>query len=707
MTILWPPAVDRPLLAAATAVWIGVLLAGSTRWILAAILGVVGLALVFGRRLLPAGLLAACVLLGAFSGTLVAHRGAGLEAHGVEAGRVAAVVEATTDLIEGPYGGTFVAQPITVSVGTLPRASVAITGWENATVAVGDAFEVTGRFRPGVGRIRRSLVAGRVTAVSHHRVDARPAIHLQIANALRDRVRAVIKPERSDARGLLVGFLVGDTNTLSDISADRMRRAGLTHFVAVSGSNVALFLVFWWLVLGPLGLRRWWRTSAGLFGLAIFAAMTRWEPSVIRAASAAGVLMVARSLGVPLSTWGTLALAVLGGLTLAGELATDVGFQMSVLAAIGVMAGSSAWRFRPRLVASALSASIAAQVMVSPVLITTFGTVPVLSPVANIAAGPLVLLATAVSGVAVATGSELLVSVASVVADGVLSIAEVAAPWPQVGGAQLAAVIVGAGLLATVARPLVVPVIAVSVAVIVSPIARPHVEPPAAVFLDVGQGDATLFIGEALTVLIDGGPDPVVLSRKLERYGIDRIDVLIVSHVHADHIVGLESVVGKMPVGLLVADFTHHSMPAAEWLEQQARLLDIEMVTPTPGWSFTSGTLRFEVLGPVRRYASPNDESVVMLVTMGDERILMSGDMETHAQGDLDVPDVDVLKVPHQGAATSRLDWLSRHAGELSVVSVGSNQFGHPSLDVVDVLQSSGAQVHRTDLDGDLVRASR
>ena len=85
----------------------------------------------------------------------------------------------------------------------------------------------------------------------------------------------------------------------------------------------------------------------------------------------------------------------------------------------------------------------------------------------------------------------------------------------------------------------------------------------------------------------------------------------------------------------------------------------------------------------------------------------MSGDMETHAQGDLDVPDVDVLKVPHQGAATSRLDWLSRHAGELSVVSVGSNQFGHPSLDVVDVLQSSGAQVHRTDLDGDFVRASR
>jgi competence protein ComEC len=572
---------------------------------------------------------------------------------------------------------------------------------------VGDRFEVTGPFRPGVTRIRRSLVSGRVTTTGHERVEAHPAIHLRLANALRDRVRSVIGPEKSDSRGLLLGFLIGDTSDLSDISADRMRRAGLTHYVAVSGSNVALFLMLWWLLLGPLGLRRWWRTAAGLFGLAVFAAMTRWEPSVIRAASAAGVLLVARSMGVPLSAWGTLGLAVAGGLVLAGELATDVGFQLSVLAAIGVMAGSSLWRFRPTMISSALSASVAAQVMVSPVLVSTFGTVPILSPVANLAAGPLVLLATAVSGIAVLTGSELLVSVASGLARVVLSIAEVAAPWPQVGALQLAALVAGAVVLAVIAKPLAIPTIALVVAVMVSPALRSGVDLPAAVFLDVGQGDATLFIDDGLTVLIDGGPDPVVLARKLESYGIDHLDVLVVSHVHADHIVGLEAVVGQMPIGLLVANFDHHTTPAARWLEDQAAVLDIRMVTPIPGWNFGSEKLRFEVLGPLRRYASPNDESVVMLVTIGDERILMSGDMETYAQGDLEVPDVGVLKVPHQGAATSSLEWLSRHAGEVSVVSVGPNQFGHPSSEVLDVLESAGATVHRTDLGGDLVWTGR
>jgi competence protein ComEC len=68
---------------------------------------------------------------------------------------------------------------------------------------------------------------------------------------------------------------------------------------------------------------------------------------------------------------------------------------------------------------------------------------------------------------------------------------------------------------------------------------------------------------------------------------------------------------------------------------------------------------------------------------------------------------VDVLKVPHQGAATSDLGWLSRHAGHTAVVSVGANQFGHPSPEVVEVLTGAGAEVHRTDLDGDLELNSR
>ena len=209
-----------------------------------------------------------------------------------------------------------------------------------------------------------------------------------------------------------------------------------------------------------------------------------------------------------------------------------------------------------------------------------------------------------------------------------------------------------------------------------------------------------------MTVLIDGGPDPTLLERHLARYEVRRIDVLVVSHVHADHILGLAAVLGRIPVGTIIAEFSHHSTPAAQWLLGEADRLGIPVVAPEVGDRFGSAQLDFEILAPLRRYASPNDESVVVRVTIAGLDILMSGDIEAYAQRELELRGVDVLKVPHQGAATSDLAWISRHAGALAVVSVGANSFGHPSEEVIDTLSAAGAKVHRTDRDGDLVIGS-
>ncbi len=707
MSVRWPPEVDRPLLAAAAALWLGVLLAGSPILAVSAVT-VVGVVALRSDGAFSNGtfgwLVIASLVVGMGSGLLVAERRSSLENTLVAPGRIEAMVEARTDVIDGEYGAAIVASAVDVSMGVLPNDPLILSPWTERST-VGDRFRVSGLFTPGVTRIRRSVAAGRVSVSGVESVEHRPAIHLRVANTLRERVIAVVRPSDSESRALLAGFLIGDTTGLSDTSIDLMRRAGLTHFVAVSGSNVALFLLLWWMLLGPLGLRGWVRTFAGLAGLVVFAAMTRWEPSVIRASLAAGVLLVGRSIGVPLSSWATLSLAVAGALTIAGELATDVGFQLSVLAACGVLAGSDLWRFRPSFVSTALSASVSAQALVGPLLLVVFGSVPMLSPIANVVAGPLVVAATSLAGFGVVIGSQTLVGMASGFSAAVLGVAEVAAPWPQMDWAGWLLLLGSVVCLARFARGLLVPVIAVLIAVNVWPADQRPDELPAVVFLDVGQGDATLFLDHDLTVLIDGGPDPVVLTRKLERYGVDRLDVVIVSHVHADHIVGLEAVIGRVPVGLIVADFEHHATPAAEWLLSEAERLRIDLVSPQPGWRFGTESLGFEVLGPKRRYASPNDESVVVVATVGDQRVLMSGDIETFAQSELRVPRVDVLKVPHQGAATSDLGWLAAHSGHTSVVSVGSNQFGHPSPDVLKTLTSAGAVVHRTDLNGDLVFA--
>ena len=121
------------------------------------------------------------------------------------------------------------------------------------------------------------------------------------------------------------------------------------------------------------------------------------------------------------------------------------------------------------------------------------------------------------------------------------------------------------------------------------------------------------------------------------------------------------------------------------------------------GWEAEIGAFRLEVLGPVRRYASPNDGSLVLRVTAGGVIVLLPGDVEAIAQADLGPLPADVLKVPHQGAATSDPEWLAASAAGVAVVSVGPNDFGHPAPEVVAILERAGVVIRRTDLEGDVV----
>ena len=86
------------------------------------------------------------------------------------------------------------------------------------------------------------------------------------------------------------------------------------------------------------------------------------------------------------------------------------------------------------------------------------------------------------------------------------------------------------------------------------------VDPPAVVFLDVGQGDSILVLGTGLTILIDGGPDPRTLAEKLRKYRVRKVDLVVITHPHADHVRGLEAVVGQIRVGG-VWDASHPMRP--------------------------------------------------------------------------------------------------------------------------------------------------
>ncbi|MDE0121790.1 MAG: hypothetical protein OXS33_08665 [bacterium] len=124
---------------------------------------------------------------------------------------------------------------------------------------------------------------------------------------------------------------------------------------------------------------------------------------------------------------------------------------------------------------------------------------------------------------------------------------------------------------------------------------------------------------------------------------------------------------------------------------------------PSPGQVLRAGELEVEVMGPQRRYKHVNDQSIVLMVELAGTDFLMAADVQEVAQAELGHVQPDVLKVPHQGAATSDGRWLRANAGRLAVISVGPNDYGHPARWVEEVLTEAGARVIRTDQHGDVV----
>lgn len=521
--------------------------------------------------------------------------------------------------------------------------------------------------------------------------------------AVRDHVLRRLQP-LAGSRALLAGFLIGDTSGLDPSDTEAMRLSGLSHFVAVSGSNIALFLGLLAVVAGPLAWTPRRRAVIGLLGLPVYAAATRFEPSVMRASMMAGLVLVGRLLGLLLEAWQLLALAVLILIVVDPDLIGSVGFQLSVAATAGVLVGGR-WPVPRGLPARALAVTTGAQLALAPLLLGHFGQVPLLSPLVNLVAAPLVATATVTAAVGVA-GLTPLTAVAEAVAGMVLGLARGASTWPQIGALPFAVTLgaVAVGMRWRVPRLVLVVVAAALVVVRVVGPGAGGLPNPGVVVLDVGQGDAILLNGgDGRYALVDGGPDPVTLVQKLREYGVVTLDLVVMTHVHADHLTGLLGVVGRYPVGEAWQAFDPHRTETSDELLSALRRWGVPVHEVGPGLTTVLGSLEVRVLGPVRRYKSPNDQSVVLEVRGPGATMLLTGDIELSAQSELAGLHTDVLKVPHQGGGTSDTEWLAAVDAELAVISVGENSFGHPVDWVIETLEGSGARVLRTDRDGDVV----
>jgi competence protein ComEC len=537
--------------------------------------------------------------------------------------------------------------------------------------------------------------------------------------------------------GLLLGLVLGDASQLDAGMMRDFQATGLGHLLVVSGENVAMVLAPVLALASLLRLTRWPRFMLSFGAVAFFVVMTGAEPSVMRAGVMATLALVGVLIGRPRATGSILAGAVLMLLVLDPWLVWSIGFQLSVAATAGMVAlaspiGERLRRFVPAPVALAAGTTLAAQFGVTPILLFHFHEVPGITVVANLAAFPAVspalLLGLAAAGVglvSVAIG-HLIAALALLPMRYLEWIADRLAKAPVghvTSGGGPGVLIVGGALVVAVTwamhrrwhppRGVAIAVVAAFPLLVWS--TALGVGPPSALevrFFDVGQGDAALVSTPAgVHILVDGGPDEELAATDLAALGVKRLDVVIATHPHADHIIGLPNVLGRVPVGLVLEPGCPDTSSIQADLDLAIADEHVAVRYPRAGDSITVGDVRLDVLSPDRCWvgtnSDANNDSLVILLRHGSDTVLLGGEPEQPAQQvllDEHAPvHAELLKVPHHGAATSLPEFFAAVDAEIAVICVGPNDYGHPVPSTVEAILATGARVWRTDEHGDIV----
>ena len=600
-----------------------------------------------------------------------------------------------------------------------------------ADVALGSTVRATGRLAPADGD-----AAALLSTRGPPQTLSRPDAWWRGAAAVRASMRASVEPRSAEAEALVPALVVGDDARVDEALASDFRTTGLTHLLAVSGTNLTLLVGFLVLLARWVGVRGRWVVLVAAVGIVGFVLLARTEPSVLRAAVMGTVGLLAMGSNGREQGSRALGLAVLVLLLLDPWLATTAGFALSVLATAGILFLAPVWRdamahWMPRWLAAAVAVPAAAQVACTPLVAALSEQVSLVAVLANLVAAPAIGPAT-VLGLAGGLLGLLWMPLGQVVAapaawcvGWIVLVARRGAdlptaaldwgagPWSL---ALLTAITVGVVLLAPPLLRSPASGLGICVLLVVTVVSRPPTPgwPPdgwVVAACDVGQGDALLLrAGPGSAVVVDAGPEPAAVDRCLHRFQVEAVPLVVLTHFHADHVDGLAGVLGGRAVGEVVVTSLADPPQAVDAVRRLAGARGLEPVVTSYDRGWQVGDVRLQEVWPAAGApgTGPNDASVVLVAEVRGVRVLLTGDVEPEAQarlartlGDLRV---DVLKVPHHGSRYQDLPFLTGLGASVALVSAGAdNDYGHPAPGTVAALSRAGAQVLRTDVDGDLV----
>lgn len=568
---------------------------------------------------------------------------------------------------------------------------------------------------------------------------------------LKSRAEAVFDRYVGGDEGALVKtMLLGQKWLLpSEIQRD-FQVTGLSHVLAISGLHVGFIVAALSFVAKLFCLTKRQAFIFQICLLCLYCAMVGAAPSVVRAVVMAALLLGAKAVGREPDMLNNLFLAAFSILLFRPLDLFDVGFQLSFGAVVGIILFAERFKkwlkFLPGWMAAGISVTLSAQLGVWPIIAYYFNNFSIVALIANLFLVPL-------AGVIVLMGFALMVGALLGPGIGVFvgpvlkflcfllmkgNEVFTAIPWAFVR-------VISPSLLFMVCYYLTVwflspekpawmkrPVPwcgAMAVMLLLVGVLTPLLDNDLeVVFLDVGQGDCIYIrTPDEKHILIDGGGksenytgtfdvgEDVVVPFLLKN-GVGRLDLVVMSHVHDDHIGGLIAVLENIPVKVFM------EYPPGEKSDNYRRLKElvlekgIKNMYAYSGLSYKVGKdVRLDVVYPDAEGKQPealfdrgdNNRSLVFLLRYRDAAVLFTGDIEADVEKYLtmnwNLP-IDILKVAHHGSNTSSTnEWLEVLKPKLAVIQVGKNAFGHPHPDVMQRLEDKGTKVLRNDRHGAVI----
>jgi competence protein ComEC len=568
---------------------------------------------------------------------------------------------------------------------------------------------------------------------------------------------AITSGMSAGSASLIRALVLGDRSGLDRRVLRDFQSCGMMHLLAVSGMHVGIILLGIGLPLYWLTGRRTWHAWVLIPCAWGFAILTGGNPPVVRAVVMASVFLASRPMQRGFDVWNALAVSAIINVLLFPAALFEAGFQLSYAAVAGIIlvGGPSAkwfarvipWRPQHRFprkvwtwVVAILPISFIATVATAPLIAHHFQRVPIIGVILSLPTLVLTSLSIWIAMLSTFVGwipvlPSLVNAVGDLLLGGVLWIGSSGAslPWASVWvrppgwievGVYFLCFLTGWLLWNRRGRPLFAwtTVILLVANTVVWGAWIHRQQGVECVFLDVGQGDATLLVAPGFTMLVDGGPTwngndagEWTIVPYCRYRGIRRIDAIVATHPDNDHIGGLATVVRELNPRVIYWNGQRSTSRAFTRLMESATERGIPLRRIAAGDSLAGIIgMGISVLGPPRDSLlaarwSRNDASIVLRVDMSFAGILLTGDagmveeswMTRAWSGQLRA---DVLKVGHHGSRTSTSpEFLQRVGPRTTVISVGrGNWYGHPFPAVLSRLERAGVRVWRTDSLGSL-----